>query len=1765
MSAKKTRRSRSRKKEIKAPVATTRSRAGPGFAFEDQIGAYLLLQMLMGEALPGTEDAIGSRLQTQTKELGWSIDDLLATSHPDAETQCHVAVSCKSSTQVSAAGLPKDFVLAAWEQWRKRGKSRMRRGQDCLVLATRGYHPAFAPLWADVKLWSGDPKLALARIAGTARHRRVFASVKTPIKKLNRGVQDKELIAFIRHLGVLTTDFDLADSNDRRQSIARCRNLLKDGTLAKGRKLWQALIDAVRNARLGDGTVEIESLTQNLSRQFVVKDHPSYASSWLALEASTATYKKNILSALPNKFAIDRTSEVAAVAEVISQNAVFALYGESGSGKSALIKTVLHQKFADWRQVWLGPDQLTSALKDSERARLGLTHPLAAVLKASSKPNNVLIIDAAERLPREVQSDARDLVAAITKDGAGANSSKWHVIIVGQPEAWAEGAFEAISGIAEPPNREVQSVSTSDVRAALRSAPRLSWAASHDEIVAVLGNLRTLAWVFEAERRFRPGDVQALASYAAIADHLWRYWTDGKVRFQNLLTRLAEREANFEHSFEVSKLDPADAAAIDELPAQAPLRRNARNRIQFQHDLAAEWARFQRLKEIADQPEQWASYAERPLWIGALRMLGGFLLRETVDGRPAWDVAFEKLKSQEKTLAADMLLDALCFDPLAEPFLLARADLLLKDHGRLLDRLLKRFQHIATAPGGGNKAMASALNIDPTFTLYIESQFRTPVFARWPTMARFLHAHRDRVAGLVSPTIAALCEKWLTSLPVTLPSGEPMPFRREFAELALATARTLQLEELKRDIIYVGDFGKSIYPAALAAASDLPAEVSSWALEMARRRPLSAELKKKLDDHRQQKAREHQEKLRTDPEYRQRMESRQRFPSFPSGRRLPPWPLGPKGKIDRQFSECCTNGGALIRLMRARPDVAAEVLLAALIEDAPEESYSSSRFDDGLGLQFDMLSYPTAYWKSPFFSFLQITPDAAIESLLKLTGFCTERWIAEWQKHSSGTPLSISLVLSDGAEHTFSGGPRVFAWSETNANRGGQLHSALAALERYLTLKIEAGLDVNPELQRILLTGTSACLLGVLTNVGKYEPQLFRGVLRPLVAHNRIYHWDDERMVTLQFAFPAPHWARQAEMIFSMARDWHNAPYRHKSMREVVAELARSDAEFASFVDDATAKWQAPSDQKGALELRILAAQLDSRTYRATAQGGYEFVCPPELTREIETFQNANLPTRQILQVPDWCRRILNRGASLNDTSAEALSAMLDTIDAETDLDEELKVRGRVAVASTLLARCSAWLDAHAAARERSWAILYTVLSDIPTTVEELRVSRIERTGILESAAHAVFWWWAETGSIEAEAAVLKIVTSGDKAGVAILFHLAYAHRLELGAKWSRLLYLGLLWSALSALMPRFAYHADAEGARWIRWLNWLRNRRLDGIAAMAQIEPIEIAKRLERLEKIRWRREFDRRDALRGPPPDRRRTAGLDWDFLEAAFSWLWWEGEKPNPLWDDEAAFQQQRQIILSLWAFEVWLNHQPRAGHTDDPVPDQLAYNVIQTIAKMMTKASASAAQELWEPVLKLGAAGHYSVGHFISCWFSEAARLDATDFDARWRPMIDYALNAPEWGQGQPWYYGQRLLRQILGFGSEPFLDQNSAFQDIVREMAHHYEHWAREHLSREEDNVTGLCYFLASLTGRALRIRGLGWLQQAVTAEHWYRPAMGNALVELLNVTLTQDAQELRSDSAARDAFLALVALLVSKQMPAALTLQERTRQLFLTT
>ncbi|MDD1523465.1 MULTISPECIES: hypothetical protein [Bradyrhizobium] len=1747
---------------------TTRSTGGGGFVFEDQIAAFLLVKMLSGEPIPGLGDeGLGNLLQMQTSSLGWTIDDLLAVSESAGSK---LALSCKSNMQVTGTGLPDSFVIAAWQQWKApRPPSPFDQSKDKLMLVTRGKHQAFEPLWADIKTWCSHPDnpLALARAKQTAAHGRIFKNTKSAIQTVDKSVSDEDVIALLSRLEVLATDFDLPNSQNRADSIVQCRKLLVSGSQPEAVELWNALVSEAEAARVSHGLIKLNLLWPKLTKRFRLKPHLNYDRSWNVLDAITADNKAGVQTALPTGFSLDRKFESDVLVERFSADPVLVVFGDSGSGKSALVKQTLDQRYPSWKQIWLTMDDLGGALSAARRQSIGLDHALDEVFRFSPYADNVLVLDAAERFSDELVAKAQSLVSALIEHNKSASLS-WRIVIIGQIDGWSQGKLQRIGNSTLPQHYEVKPLSLDEVREGLQSAPQLRWAAARDEIVLALTNPRTLAWVVQAAAQFEGGNISSLASHIAIADHLWRYWTADKLTLQRTLMVLAEREANFEHSFELSKLDPGDVQAIENKPPQLPLRRNKYNRFEFEHDLAADWIRFQRLKEIASETGSWAQLASNPLWLGALRMLGGFLLREqTSDGQTAWDVAFEAVTSKaENATAADVLLDALCLDPNAEVFLTERVDLLLRDHGKLLMRLLRRFLHVATVPGGPSKLLGDVLYADPSFSLYLEAQFRTPIPGRWVALARFLRTHQGKIAALYSSTVAKVCERWLSGFPA-MHAGTPFLLRTQFAELALATARAVQLEQ-RKGTIFADDSVKDICTAALAGAPDLPDQVSQWALEMARRRPLDATLAAAVAEHRRKQAIEHEEKLRTDEEYRKRHERRQsaHVPYTRSGRKLPPWSLGPQGRVDHHFRDACANGAALIPLMRVRSSIAAELLLAIVIEGEPEEEYGTSRFRDNVGLQYDHQSYPTGFWKSPFFSFLQIDRDAALDALTKLINFCTDRWIHEVKRHSEGRYPSIKLILNDGTEKEFFGNSRVYDWCLSSSSFAGQLSSGLAALERWLSLLVSAGEDVDLLLERILTSTNSVAVLAVLANIGKLKPELFLGVLKPLAASEHLYRWDENLVKSLPMYFDGMQLARLGELIFGIARDWHFAPQHKVSMTDTVIDLIGANQSFAEFVRSACTAWKTSTDEKAALEQRILSARLDSNNYSVTVDTSTnaekrEFKYPERLLVDIDAFQQSKAAGQTIVLLPDYCLRVLGQPHSLQGEDADRLAGCFTVIDNETELEDHFKERARIAVASTLIAKAPEWLQQHEETKRVVDGIIAAEVMAIGHTAEALRSARHDWRDDLSFLTYALFHQWLKNPSSETDAAVMRLMTSGNRGAETLLFGLAHQHRQELGGRWARLVDLGLLWAGLSILRPGF----DEEAVAWNNWLRRFRAWRLNGYSSSPKrIEAVDIANRVEKLERARWNREFDKQDWHSRMPPEERRSEGLDWSFLETAFAWLTPSDGQKAPL-GASADSAEERRLLLSLWSYEVWLRHRSVDERNDDPGPTQIGYSLLDQLAKRAMQEPSQSAMQMWEPVLVLGAPAHYAVGQFLQSWFAQAQKADPVEFGTRWRPMIEYALGSPTWGDGNPWYYGQRILTQVFGCYATDSLDANPAFQTIVLGFKPLYQVWASRHLRKDDDNVKAICSFLSSSTGKLLRLDGLSWIHAVLVGNDpvyigWRSTAL-DSLVNLLDVILAEDISILSGTPAARSTFLAIIDALVAKQVPAALALQERARRL----
>ena len=1734
-------------------TATTRSTAGPGFDFEDRVAALLLLRMLTGEAQPATEGA-GVQIQTQTEPAGWKLDDLLVTTL-SAGTYPRLAISCKSNVQVTRNGLPPEFSGLVLQQWRDESGP-FDRTTDHLALATRGRNADFEATWSDIKQWceGADPALALSRINASQKHRKVFDSLRSPTGY--EAVSDEEAVGIIRRLHVLPFDFQLAQSNDNSRAIVQCRQVLASRNQTEVESLWNDLIGAARDTRLGSGTLLLTDLRARLRKKYALQAYPDYAASSDALSKLTIDYRDSIQTKLPAGYAVDRPDQRTELEALIRSTHVAVVLGDSGVGKSALVKDTLDERFADWNQVWLGPDELAAALSAAKRSGLGLNHPLSEILNATSHARNVLVLDSAERFSATDLPAAKRLSEQIAPRPEGEEEATWHVVIVSQPQSWA-AMSQQLFGPSPPKAVALDALNAEQVKAALRSSVTLRWLATHDETVAALTNLKTLSWVMTAGGAMGT-DSGALASHTAVADHLWDFWTARRVDVQGLMMRFARREGSFKRSFAISELEPAEATIFQNRPPQLPLSIR-RNRIEFEHDLAADWARFQHLKEIVDDVPAWAAYAANPLWAGALRMLGQYLLREKVGAETAWDQAFSAVEGGHPPLAMDVLLDALCLDPEAERFLNERAEFLFANGGRWLDRLLRRFRHVASVP-----SVAPALSrADPSMSLYLNANYRALVIGRWPPMANFLARHETRVADLMLPSVSAVCEAWLNGIPTHL--GDVVtPYRREFAQLALRAAQAVQADRTS-GTIYIGHDNPPFFSAALAGAPDLPEEVSAWALELAGRRDVSDFVRERVAEANRKKAAERAEKLRTDPAYRADQERRRasRGPMMISSRRpLPAWPLGPQRRLDRNFEDAAFKSNSLAALMRANPTAAAEVLITLHIEDNPEEDFgSSSHIEPELGLSHQREAYPTAFWKSPFFSFLQVAPNEALGALIALVNFATERWAAD-RSDDSGMAPSITLSAGDVAA-TYSGAGSVFGWGQTNSLQNGTLFSALDALERWLTLQLQQGHDCSEYIERLLAQGQSTAFLGVLVNVAKFKPELLAGPLAPLLTHPAIFIWDGDRMKENGHNFVAWHWAKLGDTIFEIAKAWAFAPHRKRTLHEVAVELLRTDPAVAAALKRSCAAWEFPHDAPRAMEIRMVQATLDRDNYRPTevsseGDGELIFEWPDDLRTEIEEQRSEGEGRTLGVVIPYRCQEWLDKGLALSDQNAQEIADYLQTVEANNALGEEVKTLNVLALSSALIGCCYQWVSGRPEAFARACAVVKEAALSTPDNAEGIRRNRI---GAFERGiplwGHAVMQLWlhdVENRDVW-EPLVLRLLSSGDDRAVGIVREAAYQNRAALGDAWWRLLQLGLFWSALVMLAP---HHADdgIAPAVWNRWLARFRRMKIFGVTADADALDLQrIIEGYERLEADGWRREF----ASEGPSwrhrdPADRTSAGLETRFLNILFQWLL---GREHPLGEENV--DTEFSLCMKLWDAEVRTMKARQKEDGEYPLPSDVGYDLVRKFASMILVGAADHAPRIWEVVFALGNDGHAAVEQFINAFMLLPGKCDDARFCAARREMIVYGL-AQGWEKRDRWYYGERYLRSLLGFGHAALakLADPAAAVSGLNDL---YKLWAETHLRSEEDNVAGFAYFLAGGIAATLRLEGIQWIAAGMAdgtvSTRFYRDKAGSALVELLDTVINENSAELQRDRPALDAVIAIAAVLAAKTVSAALAVQER--------
>jgi hypothetical protein len=194
------------------------------------------------------------------------------------------------------------------------------------------------------------------------------------------------------------------------------------------------------------------------------------------------------------------------------------------------------------------------------------------------------------------------------------------------------------------------------------------------------------------------------------------------------------------------------------------------------------------------------------------------------------------------------------------------------------------------------------------------------------------------------------------------------------------------------------------------------------------------------------------------------------------------------------------------------------------------------------------------------------------------------------------------------------------------------------------------------------------------------------------------------------------------------------------------------------------------------------------------------------------------------------------------------------------------------------------------------------------------------------------------------------------------------------------------------------------------------------------ELDDMYAKKHPEHAKVVRWRRQ--QKNTFRSRIELHPEAPGFDVRLVRAALSWL-----RPDPL----MPFSRAEIIATIKTLLDIVLAGVPKV--TDSKTEeikglpsefDSWVYELAATAIPVLTPAEKP--EELWKPILSLGAPAHDWVERFYWQWFTVGsnAKPDFTDFFREWRLMIEFALDSPQWDHKKNWHYQMdSMVYELLG--------------------------------------------------------------------------------------------------------------------------------------
>ena len=850
------------------------------------------------------------------------------------------------------------------------------------------------------------------------------------------------------------------------------------------------------------------------------------------------------------------------------------------------------------------------------------------------------------------------------------------------------------------------------------------------------------------------------------------------------------------------------------------------------------------------------------------------------------------------------------------------------------------------------------------------------------------------------------------------------------------------------------------------------------------------------------------------------------------------------------------------------------MLLALLITEYREPIPVDVPFYAGIQevgvIESSRFSHPS-YHHRPFLRFLQLSPKEGLRTIVRLVNHATSR-LCESQNRTNPYAINKSGCDVFGNGTLLEGETECLYWNRGTTGISDVVTSALMALEKWLTLHLDEDIPIDRPVAQIVEETTSVAAVGVLVDVGRRQPGLFGGILKPLLSVPEVFIFDGIFQHTGLGRFGFGFDTRYGEEYFNEHRDWITAPYRNTSLLQIARDLFGTDPGFRSSQIAARNEWiqRIEQEREGVFRsgLELLCRTFDPTVWTCeSSQDGIDTwtLTQPDIfgRTTVEDVQDDISAVDACKEIIDWCCRSISDSRPFSVQALEEMWQRMPLVEAELVNEKEhatLLSHARAALAVASHSMHSDWLDERADELVQSYESLLQFAPEVQAGVDHIDIDFDEeqvRASFLtrETARLAPSIWATAPSDDQYRNWIAFLATHCGPAVSEIVVTAAAENRDSLGRSFQQLVHFVLRFAAAHSVWDP-EYPGERNGFNLDRWYAKEKKTFVAG-SLSPEIPAFKHLWHSEPLVRYANHRGYDGDTYFLRPP--------MTLEFVKAAVSWIPSFREAQTAAARDTWSLLLSESISLSLMIAQV----RNRNGEVLPPVrhgggrPFVFDKWLFGHAASIVANAiDAESVRPIWQPVIALGRQCAGWVQAFLRPWFK--GTLEATNpeaFSEIWSEMAAVALQSESWMEFESsgGLHGDDLWCDLLGVDPYTQLFWNESHRPVAEAARDWYAPVAKQVLIRP-DVADHLIRWMLCPAADLLRANCLTWIWDiAVARPKWLDREAGleNLIAQLLDQYWAENADVAMAETGDSRTFRELLRILAERQNEVAMDLEDR--------